>query len=144
MLDAGYRLSDITAALCKRWQPGVRLLPASDDRHETHVVVTRDDDGAKVAIHFQEWWVRYRAKIPTHGFAQVGSEEATPAPGVVEAIADADIVLLAPSNPVVSIGAIISVPACDRRCGRRPRPWSASPPSSAAPRCAAWPTSACR
>ncbi len=110
MLDAGYRLSDITAALCKRWQPGVRLLPATDDRHETHVVVTRDEDGAKVAIHFQEWWVRYRAKIPTHGFAQVGSEEATPAPGVVEAIADADIVLLAPSNPVVSIGAIISVP----------------------------------
>ncbi|MEH3156876.1 MAG: 2-phospho-L-lactate transferase [Gordonia paraffinivorans] len=110
MLDAGYRLSDITAALCKRWQPGVRLLPASDDRHETHVVVTRDEDGAKVAIHFQEWWVRYRAKIPTHGFAQVGSEEATPAPGVVEAIADADIVLLAPSNPVVSIGAIVSVP----------------------------------
>ncbi|MBE7160010.1 MAG: 2-phospho-L-lactate transferase [Williamsia herbipolensis] len=110
MLDAGYRLSDITAALCKRWQPGVRLLPASDDRHETHVVVTREEDGAKVAIHFQEWWVRYRAKIPTHGFAQVGSEEATPAPGVVEAIADADIVLLAPSNPVVSIGAIVSVP----------------------------------
>lgn len=110
MLDAGYRLSDITAALCKRWQPGVRLLPASDDRHETHVVVTRDDDGAKVAIHFQEWWVRYRAQIPTHGFAQVGSEEATPAPGVVEAITGADIVLLAPSNPVVSIGAIVSVP----------------------------------
>ncbi|MGZ8176483.1 2-phospho-L-lactate transferase [Williamsia sp. SKLECPSW1] len=110
MLDAGYRLSDVTAALCKRWQPGVRLLPATDDRHETHVVVTRAEDGAKVAIHFQEWWVRYRAKIPTHGFAQVGSEEATPAPGVAAAIADADIVLLAPSNPVVSIGAIISVP----------------------------------
>ncbi|GAA2067151.1 2-phospho-L-lactate transferase [Williamsia deligens] len=110
MLDAGYRLSDVTAALCKRWQPGVRLIPATDDRHETHVVVTREDDGAKVAIHFQEWWVRHRARIPTHGFAQVGSEEATPAPGVAEAIADADIVLLAPSNPVVSIGAIISVP----------------------------------
>ncbi|GAA1461733.1 2-phospho-L-lactate transferase [Williamsia maris] len=112
MLDAGYRLSDITEALCKRWQPGVRLLPATDDRHETHVVVNRsgDPDDDKVAIHFQEWWVRYRAKIPTHGFAQVGSDDATPAPGVLEAIADADIVLLAPSNPVVSIGAIISVP----------------------------------
>ncbi len=112
MLDAGYRLSDITEALCKRWRPGVRLLPATDDRHETHVVVNRsgDPDDDKVAIHFQEWWVRYRAKVPTHGFAQVGSDDAKPAPGVLEAIADADIVLLAPSNPVVSVGAIISVP----------------------------------
>ena len=49
MLDAGYRLSDITAALCRRWDPGVRLLPATDDRHETHVVVTRPIDAAKQA-----------------------------------------------------------------------------------------------
>lgn len=110
MLDAGYRLSDVTEALCKRWQPGVRLLPVTDDRHETHVVVDRPGDDARVAVHFQEWWVRHRAKIPTHGFAQVGSENATPAPGVLEAIAEADIVLIAPSNPVVSVGAIISVP----------------------------------
>lgn len=109
MLDAGYRLSDVTAALCRRWDPGVRLLPATDDRHETHVVVTKEQD-EKVAIHFQEWWVRHRARIPTFGFAQVGSDDAKAAPGVLEAIADADIVLLAPSNPVVSIGAILSVP----------------------------------
>ncbi|MBE7194873.1 MULTISPECIES: 2-phospho-L-lactate transferase [Gordonia] len=112
MLDAGYRLSDVTAALCKRWQPGVRLLPATDDRHETHVVVSAPggEDGAQVAIHFQEWWVRHRAKIPTFGFAQVGSDDTHAAAGVIEAIADADVVLLAPSNPVVSIGAVISVP----------------------------------
>ena len=112
MLDAGYRLSDVTAALCRRWQPGVRLLPATDERHETHVVVSKPDgrEGERVAIHFQEWWVRHRAQIPTFGFAQVGSDDTAPAPGVAEAIADADIVLLAPSNPVVSIGAIVSVP----------------------------------
>ncbi|MFT3714543.1 MAG: 2-phospho-L-lactate transferase [Gordonia sp. (in: high G+C Gram-positive bacteria)] len=111
-LDAGFRLSDITAALCRRWQPGVRLIPATDDRHETHVVIDKPDGapGERVAIHFQEWWVRYRAQVPTHGFAQVGSDDATPAPGVLEAIAEADVVLLAPSNPVVSIGAITSVP----------------------------------
>ena len=109
MLDAGYRLSDVTAALCRRWDPGVRLLPATDDRHETHVVVSKEED-EKVAIHFQEWWVRHRAQIPTHGFAQVGSDDAKAAPGVLDAIADADIVLLAPSNPVVSVGAILSVP----------------------------------
>lgn len=114
MLDAGYRLSDVTAALCKRWDPGVRLIPATDDRHETHVVVTRPNAetqaGEKVAIHFQEWWVRHRAQIPTEGFAQVGTDDAKAAPGVLEAIADADIVLMAPSNPVVSVGAILSVP----------------------------------
>lgn len=109
MLDAGYRLSDVTAALCRRWDPGVRLLPATDDRHETHVVVSKEED-EKVAIHFQEWWVRHRAQIPTHGFAQVGSDDAKAAPGVLDAIAEADIVLLAPSNPVVSVGAILSVP----------------------------------
>ncbi|MGC4960239.1 2-phospho-L-lactate transferase [Gordonia sp. DT101] len=112
MLDAGYRLSDVTAALCRRWLPGVRLIPATDDRHETHVVVAKPDgaDGERVAIHFQEWWVRHRAQIPTFGFAQVGSDDTRTAPGVTEAIAAADIVLLAPSNPVVSIGAIVSVP----------------------------------
>lgn len=112
MLDAGYRLADVTAALCRRWQPGVRLLPATDERHETHVVVAKPDgsEGERVAIHFQEWWVKHRAQIPTFGFAQVGSDDTAPAPGVAEAIADADVILLAPSNPVVSIGAIVSVP----------------------------------
>ena len=65
---------------------------------------------AQRAIHFQEWWVRYRAQIPTHGFAFVGADKAAAGPGVTEAIADADVVLLAPSNPVVSIGAILAVP----------------------------------
>ncbi|MFT4124915.1 MAG: 2-phospho-L-lactate transferase [Gordonia sp. (in: high G+C Gram-positive bacteria)] len=111
MLDAGYRLADVTAALCRRWQPGVRLLPATDDRLETHVVVTDPDDPERQrAIHFQEWWVRHRAQLPTSGFVQVGADTATPAPGVLDAIAGADVVLLAPSNPVVSIGAILSVP----------------------------------
>lgn len=110
MLRANYPLSQVTEALCKRWSPGARLLPASDDRCETHVVVDDPDTGDRRAIHFQEWWVRYRAQIPTHSFAFVGSEKAVAGPGVVEAIAGADIVMLAPSNPVVSIGAILAVP----------------------------------
>lgn len=110
MLRAGYPLSQATEALCKRWQPGARLLPASDERSETHVVITDPTDGERRAIHFQEWWVRYRAKVPTHSFAYVGADQATAGPGVVEAIGDADIVLLAPSNPVVSIGPILQIP----------------------------------
>ncbi|MDQ1730919.1 MAG: 2-phospho-L-lactate transferase [Pseudonocardiales bacterium] len=108
MLDSGYPLSDVTAALCQRWQPGVRLLPMTDQRCETHVVV--ELDGTRRAIHFQEWWVRYRAGIPAHSFVQVGLDSATAAPGVLEAITDADLVLIAPSNPVVSIGTILAVP----------------------------------
>lgn len=110
MLRAGYPLSDVTAALCARWSPGATLLPASDDRCETHVVVTDPDTGDRKAIHFQEWWVRHRARIPTHSFAFVGSDKATAGPGVVAAIEEADVVMLAPSNPVVSIGAILTIP----------------------------------
>lgn len=110
MLRAGYPLSQVTEALCDRWQPGARLLPVSDDRCETHVVITDPADGNQRAIHFQEWWVRYRAQLPTHSFAFIGAEKASAATEVVSAIAEADIVLLAPSNPVVSIGAILAIP----------------------------------
>ena len=112
MLRAGYPLSDVTAALCHRWQPGVTLLPASDDRVETHVVVDDPANGPKArkAIHFQEWWVRHKGELPAHRFAAVGAEEATLLPAAKEAIAEADIVLLAPSNPVVSIGSILEIP----------------------------------
>jgi LPPG:FO 2-phospho-L-lactate transferase len=126
MLRAGYPLSDVTEALCARWQPGARLLPATDDRAETHVVVTDPEpdqragaqrpgsesskEGSRRAIHFQEWWVRYRAQIPTHDFAFVGADKATATPGALEAIAGADVVFLAPSNPVVSIGPILAIP----------------------------------
>jgi LPPG:FO 2-phospho-L-lactate transferase len=107
MLTAGYPLSAVTAALCERWQPGVTMLPSTDDRLETHVVV--DLDGERKAIHFQEWWVRYRSALPTHRFVFVGADAAKPAPGVLEAIAAADVVLIAPSNPVVSIAPILAV-----------------------------------
>lgn len=108
-LHAGYPLSEVTAALCERWKPGVRLLPMTDDRAETHVVVD-GPDGTQVAMHFQEWWIRHRAALTAHRFVIVGIEQATPAPGVVEAIVEADMIVLPPSNPIVSIGTILAVP----------------------------------
>jgi LPPG:FO 2-phospho-L-lactate transferase len=112
MLRAGYRLSDVVTALCHRWRPGVTLLPGTDDRVETHVVVDAPENGpdARRAIHFQEWWVRHRAELPAHRFAAVGADEATVLPAAREAIEGADAVLLAPSNPVVSIGALLEIP----------------------------------
>jgi LPPG:FO 2-phospho-L-lactate transferase len=110
MLDAGYPLSAVTAALADRWRPGVTLLPMSDQRVETHVVVTDPDSGRQQALHFQEWWVRHRAALEPSAFIQVGVDAARPAPGVTEAFAAADAILLAPSNPVVSVGTILGVP----------------------------------
>jgi LPPG:FO 2-phospho-L-lactate transferase len=106
MLDAGYPLSAVTEALCDRWKPGVRMLPATDERLETHVVVADPDQRA---IHFQEWWIRYRAGLPAQRFVFVGAEAAKPAPGTLDALGSADVVLLAPSNPVVSIAPILAV-----------------------------------
>jgi LPPG:FO 2-phospho-L-lactate transferase len=108
MLAAGLPLSAVTAVLCQRWQPGVRLLPMSDDRVETHVELAGDEGGR--TVHFQEWWVRLGAQVPAAGFVFAGAAQASPAPGVLEAIADADVILVPPSNPVVSIGTILAVP----------------------------------
>jgi LPPG:FO 2-phospho-L-lactate transferase len=123
MLDAGYPLSDVTRALCDRWQPGVTLLPMTDSRVETHVVVqdpapsehaaaTAQAAGAPplIALHFQEWWIRYQASLPALSIRPIGAEESAPGPGVLAAIAGADLLLIAPSNPVVSIGTILAVP----------------------------------
>jgi LPPG:FO 2-phospho-L-lactate transferase len=86
----------------------VRLLPMTDDRVETHVVI--EDAEGRRAIHFQEWWVRLHAEVPARSIAAVGAEDSKPAPGVLEAIEAADLVLLPPSNPVVSVGTILAVP----------------------------------
>jgi len=116
MLGAGYPLSAVTEALCDRWKPGVRLIPMSDDRVETHVAVTLPEGdpagaaGERKVIHFQEYWVRLRASVPAEAIVPVGAEQAKPAPGVLEAIADADVILFPPSNPVVSVGTILAVP----------------------------------
>ncbi|MFD7238418.1 2-phospho-L-lactate transferase [Streptomyces syringium] len=110
MIGAGYPLSAVTEALCDRWQPGVRLLPMTDDRVETHVLVDDPDGGGRKAVHFQEYWVRLRASVPAHAIIPVGAEEAKPASGVLEALATADVVLFPPSNPVVSVGTILAVP----------------------------------
>jgi LPPG:FO 2-phospho-L-lactate transferase len=116
MLDAGYPLSQVTEALCRRWitprlGDSVRLLPMTDDRVETHVAIADAEaaSGRRV-IHFQEYWVRLRAEVPAETMVFVGQGTSTPGPGVIDAITDADLVILPPSNPVVSVGTILGVP----------------------------------
>ena len=107
LLAEGQPLSAVTERLCRRWQPGVRLLPMSDDPIETHVVL---QDAGHSVVHFQEWWVRLHAGTPAAQIIASGADRAAPAPGVLEAIGDADVVLFPPSNPVVSVGTILAVP----------------------------------
>lgn len=116
MLEAGYPLSAVTEALCQRWlEPRfgstVRLLPMTDDRVETHVAIADEHEpSGRRVVHFQEYWVRLRAAVPAELVLFVGMEDTKPGPGVLEAITHADLVVLPPSNPVVSVGTILSVP----------------------------------
>jgi LPPG:FO 2-phospho-L-lactate transferase len=108
-LADGVPLSEVTRRLCERWAPGVRLLPMSDDAVETHVLLD-DPVGGERTVHFQEWWVRLHAAVPAKSITAVGASAARPAPGVLEAIEAADLIVFPPSNPVVSIGTILQVP----------------------------------
>ncbi len=132
LLADGQPLSAVTEVLCRRWQPGVRLLPMSDDPVETHVVLqapggdrsqqapggdrggrpprSQQGPGERRVVHFQEWWVRMHAGTPAAEIIASGAAQARPAPGVLDAIGAADVVLFPPSNPVVSIGTILAVP----------------------------------
>ncbi|MFL6089871.1 MAG: 2-phospho-L-lactate transferase [Aeromicrobium sp.] len=118
MLQEGASLSDVTARLCERWKPGVRLLPMTDDTVETHIDTTID--GRPQRLHFQEFWIRHRAEVPVHGVEVVGADAAKAAPGVLAAITDADVVLIPPSNPIVSVGPIVAI--ADIRAALRTTP----------------------
>jgi len=108
-LRDGIPLSGAVERLTARWPLGATLIPATDDEVETWVEVDDPDAGVR-QLHFQEWWVRHRSSLPARAFVQRGVESSRPGPGVREAIADADVVILGPSNPVVSIGTILGIP----------------------------------
>lgn len=105
LLRDGLTLAEATDRITARWPLGVRLIPATNDEVETMVECENGE-----SLHFQEWWTRHRAALPARAFVQRDVASATPAPGVLEAIATADVVVLAPSNPVVSIGTILGIP----------------------------------
>jgi len=109
LMLGGATLTEVTASLCERWQPGATLLPMSDAQAETHVTVLDPATAKRTAMHFQEWWVRHHAALPAEAITLVHQGDLLPAPGVLEAIDAAEVVLLPPSNPVVSIGTILQV-----------------------------------
>jgi len=107
-LEAGMTLTEVTARIAERFGVSSRLLPMSDDPVTTRVTVVADGD--ELDLHFQEYWVERRAADEVKAIRYEGAETASPAPGVLEAIAGADTVVICPSNPVASIGPILAVP----------------------------------
>ena len=123
LLDRGDSLSEVTARLAEARGLGCRVLPVSDQRIETRVTLASGPE-----IGFQEYFVRLAHDVAISGVRFDGAESAEPAPGVLEAIAAADAVVIAPSNPVVSIGPILAVPqVADALAARRERNVAVSP-----------------
>ncbi|MCA1830742.1 MAG: 2-phospho-L-lactate transferase [Actinomycetota bacterium] len=100
----GSTLSGWTKRTAERFGVAATILPMTDD--PVHTVIGTDEG----EMHFQEYWVRRRASIPARSVRLDGAERARAAPGVLDAIRDAEAVIVAPSNPVVSIGTILAVP----------------------------------
>lgn len=115
-LSEGAPLSAVTAELASRWGVEVRLLPVTDDRLRTRLVV---DDGDGTEIGFQDYFVRLRHAVAVRSVRFVGATQARPAPGVLDAIADAAAVIIAPSNPIVSIGPVLALARVRRAVAER-------------------------
>ena len=105
LLNAGVALSEIVKLQCTKWGIDLNIMPATNDNVETQVQLVQGDP-----IHFQEWWVKHRAALPATGFKLLGAEKAKAAPEVLSAIEAADLIILPPSNPIVSIGMILQIP----------------------------------
>ena len=108
----GAPLSEVTAEIVRAWDLALTVLPVSDDRVETRIVLRDGDDEvpAGTEVNFQEYFVKRRHGVPVSAVRFVGADTARPAPGVLDAIATASTVVLAPSNPLVSIGPVLAVP----------------------------------
>ncbi|HEV7742118.1 MAG TPA: 2-phospho-L-lactate transferase [Pseudolysinimonas sp.] len=116
-LREGVPLTEVVRRLSARWPLGAELIPATDDEVETHVLL---EDGRE--LHFQEWWTRHRAALPVQRFIQRGLEHSSAAPAALDAIGGADLIVLAPSNPVVSIGTIVAIPGMRQALLAAPAP----------------------
>ncbi|HVE47527.1 MAG TPA: 2-phospho-L-lactate transferase [Acidimicrobiales bacterium] len=121
-------LSSVAAAIAKAWGVEVRVLPMSEDRVETRIAIAGPVPGTSVDVGFQEWFVGRHHRVPVESVKFLGSMEARPAPGVLEAISSAEHLVICPSNPIVSIGPVLAVPGIeDALAARRDEVVAVSP-----------------
>jgi LPPG:FO 2-phospho-L-lactate transferase len=117
-LAEGLTLSDVTSRVAARFEIGSTILPMSDQRVETRLDVV--SLGQEMDLHFQEYWVRRGARDDVKAIRFEGVDVAVPAPGVLDAVEQADAVVICPSNPVVSIGPILAVGGLREAVARKP------------------------
>lgn len=117
-LRAGETLSEVTARIAAAFGVRCRLLPVTDDTMRT-IITAEDADGHSHRYPMQEWFVRHRSEPPVIAVDFEGAADAHPAPGVIDAIADADTVLICPSNPVISVGPLLAVAGIREALARR-------------------------
>jgi LPPG:FO 2-phospho-L-lactate transferase len=133
LLGQGRSLSDATTEIARRFGVTVRVLPMTDEPVVTRVEVS-DGSGGALDLHFQEYWVKRGARDEVKGIRYDGASEAGPAPGVIEALAEAEVVLICPSNPIASIDPILAVPGiAEAVAARRQRVAGVSPIVGGAP-----------
>ena len=129
-LRAGDTLSEVTAQLCARRGVTVRMLPVTDDPLRTRVVLAEASPlgPAGTEVAFQDYFVRLHHDVAVSGVRFEGAPATRPAPGVMEALGSADTIVVCPSNPVVSIGPLLSVPGLrDALAARRTQVVAVSP-----------------
>ena len=103
MLKNGKNLSDITEWMCEKFAVTVKIIPVTDNNVETRITT------AKGELHLQEFWVKHRGKDKVEGIQYIGADKARPNPQAVNAIHDSDLVILAPGNPLTSIGPMLQI-----------------------------------
>jgi len=103
MLKNGKNLSDITKWLCEKFAVSANIIPVTDNSVETRITTNKGE------LHLQEYWVKHRGKDPVLGIQYIGAEKARPNPEAVNAIHDADRIIIAPGNPLTSIGPMLQI-----------------------------------
>jgi LPPG:FO 2-phospho-L-lactate transferase len=103
MLKNGKNLSDITKWMCEKFAVTANIIPVTDNSVETRITTNKGE------LHLQEYWVKHRGRDKVEGIQYIGAEKARPNPEAVNAIHDADMVILAPGNPLTSIGPMLQI-----------------------------------
>ncbi len=103
MLKNGRNLSDITKWMCEKFAVAAKIIPVTDNSVETRIITDKGE------LHLQEYWVKYRGKDKVEGIQYVGADKARPNPEAVNSIHDSDLVILAPGNPLTSIGPMLQI-----------------------------------
>ena len=103
MLKNGKNLSDITEWMCRKFAIDTKIIPVTDNSVETRIVTNKGD------LHLQEYWVKYKGQDKVEGIKYIGADKARANPAAVNAIHDSKLVIIAPGNPLTSIGPILSI-----------------------------------